>query len=174
MTNKQKQLKFQKKFGGEIKGKWLVFEGDLYCYDNPLKSVPDYIREIDNCYIFPNLNWNDPVWINKILQDKLTAEEVFAIDNIEHRRIAYQYMDKSKMKQLKDYQVLDEVKDDGKGNPMKIVSFTIQNMEEPLIFLNCFCPSSGREYFIQTDKEKCWEAKNHSFGLEEVEWVEEW
>ena len=99
--------------------------GDLDCSNNQLTSVPNCIKEIGNCYIFEGVNWNDPIWINKILKDELTAEEVFAIDNIEHRRIAYQYMDKSKMKKLKDYTVLDEVNDDGHGNPMKIVSFSI-------------------------------------------------
>ena len=43
------------------------------------------------------------------------------------------------MKQLKDFTILDEVKDDGHGHPMKIVSFTVQNMKEPLLFYNCFC-----------------------------------
>lgn len=101
-------------------------------------------------------------------------DEIFAIDNLEHRRIAYEYMDKSKMKQLKNFKILDEKIDD-KGNPMKIISFNVQNMDEDLIFYNCFCPSTGREYFVQTDKKECWEAKNHSFGLEgEVEWINEW
>ena len=42
-------------------------------------------------------------WWTKIVKGKLSAEEVFAIDNLEHRRIAYEYLDKSKMKALKDY-----------------------------------------------------------------------
>jgi hypothetical protein len=112
-------------------------------------------------------------WFNKIRKDELKAEEVFAIDNVEHRRIAYQFMDKSKMKELKDYKVLDESKDE-KGKPVKIISFNIQNMKEDLIFYNCFCPSTGREYFLQT-KEKTWKkAKDMGFGLEDVEWVNEW
>ncbi len=148
--------------------------GNLYCSDNPLKIIPKSVEKIKNVFIFSNVNWNDTRWINKILQDKLTAEEVFAIDNIEHRRVAYEYMDKRKMKELKDFKVLDEQIDD-KDNPMKIVEFIVQNTTEPLKFLNCFCPSSKREYYIQTEKETCWEAKKVSFGLkDEVEWVEEW
>src|SRR3990167_6951937 len=145
----------------------------FFCHNNQLKSVPKWIENIKNVYVFENLNWNNVEWINKILGDKLTAEEVFAIDNIEHRRVAYQYMDKSKMKQLKDYKILDTGTDE-KGNPAKIVSFTVQNMKEPLLFYDCICPSSGREYFIQTEKKTWKEAKATSFGLEEVEFINEW
>jgi hypothetical protein len=112
-------------------------------------------------------------WWEKIVKDQMSPDEIFAIDNIEHRRIAYEYMDKTKMKQLKDYKVLDE-QIDGKGNPMKIISFTVQKMDEPLKFYNCICPSTGREYFIGTDKNNCLEAKNASFGLDKVEYADEW
>jgi hypothetical protein len=114
-------------------------------------------------------------WFDKIRKDQLTAEEVFAIDNIEHRRVAFEFMDKAKMKQLKNYKILDE-KIDEKGNPMKILSFTVQNMREPLKFYNCICPSSKREYFVGTDKDTCVEAKAGCWGLkaEEIEFVEEW
>ena len=112
-------------------------------------------------------------WFEKIRKDKLTAEEVFAIDNIEHRRIAYEFMDKSKMKALKDYKVLDEGIDE-KGKPVKIISFNIQNMKEDLIFYNCVDASTGREYFLQTDKKTWKEAKDSSFGLKDVKWVNEW
>ena len=114
-------------------------------------------------------------WFNKIRKNELTAEEVFAIDNIEHRRIAYEFMDKAKMKKLKDYEVLDEVKDDGYGHEMKIVSFKVQNMQTPLIFLNCFCPSTSREYYLGTDKKTCNKAKMGSFGLDKnIKFIKEW
>ena len=115
-------------------------------------------------------------WWTKIVKDKFKAEEVFAIDNLEHRRIAYQYMDKIKMKSLKDYKVLDEVANDGYGNPMKVISFTVKNVNEPLKYLNCKCPSTKREYFIGTAEDKCWSAKAKSFGFEEndIEWCKEW
>ena len=113
-------------------------------------------------------------WWTKVVKDKLSPEEIFAIDNLEHRRIAYEFMDKTKMKSLKDYKVLDEVKDDGYGYPMKIISFTVKNVDEPLKYLNVFCPSTGREYFIGTKYEKCLEAKAQSFGFEEIEFIKEW
>ena len=145
--------------------------------ENNIKvSSIEEMNNLKSLYVFPNLNWKDIKWINKILKDELTAEEVFAIDNIEHRRVAYEYMDKLKMKELKDYKILDEVKDDGYGNIMKIVSFTVQQMKEPLKFLNCFCSSSRREFFIQTEQDKCWEAKSQSFGelSEKIKWIKEW
>ena len=116
----------------------------------------------------------DKKWWTKIVKDKMSPEEIFAIDNLEHRRIAYEYMDKTKMKSLKDYKVLDEVKDDGYGNPMKVISFSVKNVTEPLKYLNCFCPSTGREYFLGTAEDKCWSAKNKSFGIEEIEFTKEW
>ena len=151
----------------------LNVSGSLDCSHNQLTSVPNYIKNIKYCYIFQNLNWNDPVWINKILKDELTPDEVFAIDNIEHRRIAYQYMDKTKMKQLKDYKVLDE-NTDMNGNKERIVSFTVQNMKESLKFLNVICPT-GREYFLGTDKDKCSEAQKALLGLDsDVEFIKRW
>ena len=114
-------------------------------------------------------------WWDKIVNDKLTVDEIFAMDNLEHRRIAYEMMDKNKMKTIKDFKVLDEQIDE-KGNIMKIVSFTVQKMREPLKFYNCICPSSGREYFVGTNENDCKSAKAQSFGLskEEIEFVNEW
>ena len=115
----------------------------------------------------------DLEWFNKIRKGKLSAEEVFAIDNIEHRRVAYEMMDKSKMKELKNYKVLDESIDE-KGKPVKIISFNVQNMNEDLIFYNCVDASTDREYFLQTEKKTWKKAKDASFGLENVEWLNEW
>ena len=105
----------------------------------------------------------------KIAKHKLSAAEVFAIENTEHRRVAYEIMDKVKMKELPDLKVEDELKDDGYGYPMKVISFKSDKYETPFYFLNCFCPSTGREYFIETRLTKCWEAKMGSFGLEAKE-----
>jgi hypothetical protein len=133
---------------------------------NRLKTKKDTEYNLNNVRL-------EREWFDKIRKDELTPDEVFAIDNIEHRRIAYEYMDKFKMKSLKDYKVLDKKKDE-KGNVMRIVSFTVQNMREPLKFYNCFCPSTGREYYIGTDKDKTKEAKLSSFGLNEGEFINEW
>ena len=116
----------------------------------------------------------DKKWWDKIRKDKLSPDEVFAIDNVEHRRIAYEYMDKTKMKKLKDYKVLDE-RLDISGNKERIVSFTVQNMKEPLKFLNVICPT-GREYFLGTNQDTCEKAQKALLGLEneQVEFVKRW
>ena len=114
---------------------------------------------------------------HKVRRDELTAQEVFAITNMEQRRIAYQKMAKIKMKELPDLKILHEVEDDGHGYPMKIISFTWEDYGKPFTYLNCFCPSEGREYYLEcfgiTD---CWEAKAASFGFkeDEIEWEKEW
>jgi len=113
-------------------------------------------------------------WWTKIVNDTLTPDEVFAINNAEHRRIAYEFMDKAKMKQLKDYKVLDEAIDND-GNTMKIFSFTVQNMKEPLKFYNCIEPTTKREFFLQVNVDKCWEAKKSLIGItDEVEFIKRW
>lgn len=114
-------------------------------------------------------------WWTKIVNNEFTPEDIFAIDNLEHRRIAYEFMDKTKMKSLKDYKILDETTD-GFGNPMKIISFSIKEVEEPLKYLNVFCPSTNREYFIGTEEDTCNQAKAKSFGFDEseIEFINEW
>ena len=124
-------------------------------------------------YYIHGVKLEKDLW-EKIVSGKMTAEEVFAVENTEHRRIAYEIMDKTKMKALKNFQVLDEVKDDGHGYPMKIISFKTQQYDMPFIYLNCFDPSTGREYFVETKEKTCLSAKNVSFGLDEVEWTEEY
>jgi hypothetical protein len=57
---------------------------------------------------------------------------------------------------------------------MKIVSFKVKGLEEPLKFYGCICPSTGREYFLGTAKDACEEAKAASFGLEEADFINEW
>ena len=112
-------------------------------------------------------------WWSKIVNDEMTPEEIFAIDNVEHRRIAYEYMDKLKMKSLKDFKILDEQIDE-KGKVMKIVSFTVQKMTEPLKFYNCIDASTDREYFLGTDCNDCKSAKESLWGLKDIEFVNEW
>ena len=57
---------------------------------------------------------------------------------------------------------------------MRVVSFKLPGISQPFLYLNCFCPSGGREYYLETRKKVCWKAKAASFGLEDVEWVAEY
>ena len=111
----------------------------------------------------------------KIVKDELTAEQVFAIENMEQRRIAYELMDKLKMKELANYKVLDHRDEDEQENMDEVVSFDIDGFDEPFIYYHCECPTTGRRYFLQTKEETCQKAKSASFGLEsDVEWINEW
>ena len=123
-------------------------------------------------YKINGVGFEKDLW-ERVAGGKLAAQEVFALENMEQRRIAYELMDKKKMLEL-GAETLDEVKDDGYGNPMKVISFSVKGFDQPFLFLNCFCPSTGREYFLQTDEKTCVAAKNKSFGLEEVSWIKEW
>jgi len=110
----------------------------------------------------------------KIRDKEITAKEVFSIKNIEQRRVAYSKMPKEKMKEL-DYKILDEVENDGYGYSMKIYSFELEGFNSPFYFLNCFCPSTGREFMLETRQISCWKAKMNSFGLNEKErFIKEW
>jgi hypothetical protein len=125
-------------------------------------------------YFIRNVEFSKELF-DKVRKDKLSAQEIFAITNTEQRRIAYEKMDKIKMKDLKDYEVLDEIKNDGYGYSIKIISFKVDNFDEPFIYFNCFDPSTGREYFLQTQEKTCLKAKNKSFGFDEdIEWIKEW
>ena len=114
-------------------------------------------------------------WWSKIVNDELSPEEILAIDNMEHRRIAWEYMNKKKLEGLKHFKVLDEVENDGKGYKMRIVQFIHPDVGE-IRYYNCFCPTTGREYYIGTEETTCLKAKTKSFGLEEIEFmpVNEW
>ena len=109
---------------------------------------------------------------DKIRKGQLTAQEVFSIDNVEQRRVAYERMDKVKMKDLKDYKIL-ESKLDNQGNAMQVVSFSIDGYSNPFKYLNCICPSTKREYFIETKQDTCELAKAKSFGMDEIVFNEE-
>jgi len=113
-------------------------------------------------------------FFDSIRKGTLSAAEVFTIENMEQRRVAYERMDKAKMLELPNLKVLHEVADDGHGYPMRVISFTVSGYDTPFRFLNCHCPTEGREYFLETKQDTCDEAKAHSFGFDKITFDEEW
>lgn len=135
----------------------------LHSVTGPALAWPDGTE----LYYLNDIEFDKELW-QKVVSGKMPVEDIFAIENAEQRRVAYEVMDKSRIKELKDFKVLDEIKDDGYGYPMKVVEFKVKQFDEPLRYLNCFCPSTGREYYIETRQDKCELAKAKSFGLEKI------
>ena len=118
-------------------------------------------------YKIHGIDFEKKLW-QEVVSGKMPVEKILSIENTEQRRVAYEIMDKSRMKELKDYKVLDEVKDDGYGYPMKVVEFKVRQFDESLRYLNCHCSTTGREYFIETRQTECWSAKAKSFGSDSI------
>jgi hypothetical protein len=123
-----------------------------------LSQKGDFIYRINNVEFYKDL-------FDKVRKDQLTASEVFQLSNTEQRRVAYERMDKAKMKELVG-KVLEERTDD-QGNKERVVEFSVKGLNNPLKFFNCICPSTGREYFIETDEKTCVRAKAKSFGQDQ-------
>ncbi len=159
-------------------------DGILYVCPNPIISLNPQLRYHSTkkpaiywkngleIYYLNGVNFEKELW-KKVTSRGVRAKDVFVIQNLEQRRAAYEIMDKTKMKALKNYTVLDEAKDDF-GKPMKIISFMVDGYDKPFIYYQCVDATTEREYFMETEKMKCWEAKEASFGLRDVEWVKEW
>jgi len=105
-----------------------------------------------------------------ILSGDMEPKEVFGIRNMEQRRIAYERMDKSKMQGFGT--VVSRGKDN--GGKLEIIEAQVDGYEEPFRYLHCFCPSTGREYFLETKQKTPAAAKAASFGLDKVVFGEEW
>ena len=126
-----------------------------------------YWKGGEEIYYIHGVNFEKKLW-QEVVSGKMPVEKILSIENTEQRRVAYEIMDKSRMKELKDYKVLDEVKDDGYGYPMKVVEFKVRQFDESLRYLNCHCSTTGREYFIETRQTKCEIAKAKSFGFDSI------
>ena len=81
---------------------------DLDLENNQLKelTIPEGCK-IDNLNLFPeSVNFINYIDIaNKILQNKLEAREIFNIEDIEIKRVAYKYLDKTKLLDLENYRM---------------------------------------------------------------------
>ena len=81
---------------------------NLYLSNNQLKefTIPEGCK-IDNLNLFPeSVNFINYIDIaNKILQNKLEDREIFNIEDIEIKRVAYKYLDKTKLLDLENYRM---------------------------------------------------------------------
>jgi len=188
--NDQKYLKYSKllmeamEYGLGYKVEW---EDTLYLVPTPLvkidkgnrfhsKSVPA-IRWKGGVefYYLNGVNFKKRLW-TKIVKDKLSAKYVLTkINNAEQRRIAWELMDKTKIKKLKGLKILDE-QIDGKGKKMRIFTFTVKGFNTPFYIYEGIDASTNRKYFLETQSTNVWDAKAGFIGFkpEELEFVEEY
>ena len=120
--------------------------------------------------------FNDKKLFKGIVKGTLSAEYILTkIENTEQRRIAWELMDKAKIKKLKNLKVLDE-QVDGKGKKMKIFTFTVKGFNIPFYIYEGIDASTNRYYHLETDKKDCWSAKAGFVGLkaDEVIYIEEY
>ncbi len=122
-------------------------------------------------YYISGTSFEKELW-QKISDGSITPQEVFKIENLEQRRVAYENMDKAKMKSLPNYKILEE-KIDEQGNSEKVIEFTVEGFNDPFRYYQCICPSTKREYFVETKQLTCAKAKSMSFGKEEIKFDEE-
>jgi hypothetical protein len=150
------------------KKKWYVNDK---CPDWLLSQEGDFTYKIDDIDF-------DKKLFDGVRKGHLAAQEVFAIENAEQRRVAYTRMDKTKMAQLKDFKVISTAKDgkdiNGKTLKAEVVSFKMPGYDDPFRYLHCFCHSTGREYYIETQEDDVKKAKARSFGLDALKFGKEW
>ncbi|MCB1606131.1 MAG: hypothetical protein KDI71_04010 [Xanthomonadales bacterium] len=78
--------------------------------------------------------------------ESLTASEILQERNAELRRVKIERMGALEFAQQANAQVLDEDRDP--GGPRRLLRIDLQE-DEPLVGLNCRCPSTGREYLLR-------------------------
>ncbi|MFA5340268.1 MAG: hypothetical protein WC332_00685 [Clostridia bacterium] len=145
------------------KNKWNVCD---LCSDWLLNQDKDFTYHINDIIFDKNL-------FTAVRLGNLSAAQVFEIKNMEQRRVAYGKMEKAKMTELPNLKTLDESKDKY-GFVQRVISFTVEGFKDAFLFYNCFCPSTGREYYLETKQKTCEAAKAKSFGFNEIEFTEEW
>lgn len=80
---------------------------------------------------------------------KIRPEEVFGQRNAEVRRVMLERMGTQRLMQMTSSRVVDS--DQDAGGLRRLIYFRISQAwgREEYHFLNCFCPSTGREYLLQ-------------------------
>ena len=78
--------------------------------------------------------------------DSITVKEVLAERNAERRRVMIERMGYLRFAESADAKVLD--KDTDPGGQRQLLKIEMSD-DEPLVGLACFCPSTGRHYFLR-------------------------
>ena len=78
--------------------------------------------------------------------ETLTAQEILAEENAEIRRVMIERMGYLRFAEDAGAKVLN--KDEDAGGPRQLLRIKLEG-DEPLVGLSCFCPSTGRQYFLR-------------------------
>jgi len=118
----------------------------------------------------------DKATFDAIRHGTMTASDVFAIENTEIRRVAYERLDKSKMSELKPRVLQEGVESNGK--PIKLVEIILPSHDKSFRYLVVIDPSTDREYWL--DASSATRATLNGIKLElwglpdNLEWTRMW
>ena len=106
---------------------------------------------------------------DKIVNDKFTVKELLSIENNDTRAIAYEYFNKEKFAS-EPHKVIDS-QIDWKWNEMKVIEFDNSDIGRFYIWI---CPSTKKTHYIATKESTCIKAKERSFWIQDIEWINEY
>jgi hypothetical protein len=105
------------------------------------RRLPAALRGVD-------LRWQGVRVEERIIvnPETITVEEILAEQNAERRRVLLDRFGVSRFMTETEARVLDH--DADQGGPRKLLFVELKE-DEPLVTLSCFCPSTGKNYFLR-------------------------
>jgi hypothetical protein len=105
------------------------------------RAVPDALRGVA-------LRWQGVAVDERLVfrPETITTAEVLAEQNVERRRVLLDRFGVSRFMAEANAEVLDT--DTDRGGPRRLLRLPLGD-DEPLVTLECCCPSTGRQYFLR-------------------------
>jgi hypothetical protein len=105
------------------------------------KRLPRSLRGVD-------LRWQGVRVDERVIlrPETITTDEILSEKNAERRRVLLDRFGVSRFMAATQARVLDS--DNDPGGPRQLL-FVEMKDDEPLVSLSCFCPSTGRQYFLR-------------------------
>jgi hypothetical protein len=110
-----------------------------------LRTVPRALHGV-------SLRWQGVVVDERIVfhPEAITVDEILAESNAERRRVLLDRFGISRFMAEAKAEVLDT--DEDRGGPRRLLRLPMKD-DEDLVTLHCFCPSTGRQYFLRVPPE---------------------
>jgi hypothetical protein len=98
------------------------------------------------------LRWQGVVIEERIVfqPETISVAEILAEQNAERRRVLIDRFGVSRFMTEANAEVIDT--DEDRGGPRRLLRLPLSD-DEPLVTLHCFCPSTGRQYFLRVPPE---------------------